>query len=66
MYGWIWRALPGPSAVRLLLSLLILVAVVVVLFEWVFPAVASRLPLDDGTVGASTGCFIARCAGPYG
>lgn len=51
MYGWIWRSLPGPVAVKVLLALLLVVAVVAVLFVWVFPAVAPYLPFNDGTVG---------------
>ena len=53
MYAWLFRHLPGPRWVRILLAVLLLAAVVVVLFGWVFPAVAPHLPLDDGTVGAA-------------
>ena len=37
MYGALWRVLPGPAWVRILLVLILLVAVVFVLFTWVFP-----------------------------
>ncbi|WP_203230661.1 hypothetical protein [Agromyces humi] len=37
MYGALWRVLPGPVWVRVLLALILLVAVVFVLFTWVFP-----------------------------
>ncbi len=50
MYGWLWRSLPGPTAVRLLLALVLLVAVVALLFGLVFPAVEPLLPLGDVTV----------------
>lgn len=50
MYAWIWRHLPGPVPVRLLLVLLALAGVVVVLFGWVFPALAPLMPFNDGTV----------------
>lgn len=40
MYGWVWRHLPGPFAVRLVCAGLLLAAVVVVCFGWVFPAFA--------------------------
>jgi hypothetical protein len=50
MYGFIWRHLPGPVAVRILLALVLLAAVVAVLFLWVFPAVAPIMPFNDGTV----------------
>lgn len=50
MYGALWRILPGPWWVRVLI---LLVAVAVVLFclqEWVFPFVNSLLPEQDVTV----------------
>ncbi len=50
MYGPLWRALPGPLAVRLLLALLLAAAVVVACFMWVFPAVAPYVPFNDTTV----------------
>jgi hypothetical protein len=50
MYGFIWRHLPGPLAVRILLALVLLAAVVAVLFLWVFPAVAPIMPFNNGTV----------------
>ena len=50
MYGFIWRHLPGPLAVRILLALVLVAAVVAVLFLWVFPAVAPIMPFNNGTV----------------
>ena len=50
MYGWIWRHLPGPTAVRLLMAVLLVGAVVAVCFTWVFPAVAEWMPFTDVTV----------------
>jgi hypothetical protein len=50
MYGFIWRHLPGPVLVRILLALVLLAAVVAVLFVWVFPAVAPIMPFNNGTV----------------
>jgi hypothetical protein len=50
MYGFIWRHLPGPLAVRILLAFVLLAAVVAVLFLWVFPAVAPIMPFNNGTV----------------
>jgi hypothetical protein len=51
MYGWIWRHLPGPALVRAVLLLVLAAAIVLALFEVVFPAVAPLLPLDQNTVG---------------
>ena len=53
MYGWLWRHLPGPTAVRVVIALLLFVAVVAVLFLWVFPWVEPRLPFTDVTVDES-------------
>jgi hypothetical protein len=54
MYAALWRALPGPFAVRLLLLLALLVAVVAVCFLWLFPAVAPYAPFNDQTVEDTT------------
>ena len=51
MYGWLWRALPGPLPVRLLLALLLLLAVLALLLLVVFPWVEELLPYNDVTVG---------------
>jgi len=43
MYAWLFRRLPGPLPVRVVLALLLLAGVVVALFRWGFPAVAPAL-----------------------
>lgn len=48
MYRALWRLLPGPVIVRILLLLGILAGVLVVLDQWVFPWVALTF-FDDGT-----------------
>jgi hypothetical protein len=53
MYGWVWRRLPGPLAVRVLLAVLLALLVVVVLFLVVFPWLEPRLPFNDVTVSRS-------------
>lgn len=50
MYGWLWRHLPGPWPVRVLLCVLLAAVVVVVLFTTVFPALEEALPFLDVTV----------------
>lgn len=52
MYGWLFRHLPGPLWVRILLTLLLLAGVIVLLFGWVFPAIAPYMPFNDGLVGS--------------
>ncbi len=48
MYGWIWRHLPGPLALRLLQVVVLIAAVVALLFFVVFPWVEPMLPIDSG------------------
>ncbi|APX32991.1 hypothetical protein BH708_10040 [Brachybacterium sp. P6-10-X1] len=55
MYAWLFRHLPGPLWARILLVVVVLAALVVVLFGWVFPAIAPYLPLNDGLVGGAGG-----------
>ncbi|UJP41877.1 hypothetical protein [Cellulomonas palmilytica] len=51
MYGWLWRHLPGPAVVRVLLLAVLAAAVLAACFQWVFPAVAPYMPFNDTTVG---------------
>ncbi len=51
MYGWLWRHLPGPTAVRVLILVLLAAAVLVACYLWVFPALAPYMPFNDTTVG---------------
>lgn len=51
MYAWIWRQLPGPTAVRVLEALLLVAAVVALLLFVVFPWIDPRLPFNDVTTG---------------
>ena len=55
LYGAIWRALPGPLAVKLLLSLVLVLAVVAFCFLWLFPRIAPVMPFNDNTVDPSAG-----------
>lgn len=50
MYGWIWRHLPGPTAVKTLEALLLLVATMALLFLVVFPWAQRAIPFLDVTV----------------
>ncbi len=65
MYGWLWRALPGPVAVRLLLLVVAGAALVALLFGVVFPAVAPLVPVNDGTVGSVGSVGVARLLGGW-
>jgi hypothetical protein len=50
VYGWIWRHLPGPTASKTVLALVLVLAVVALLLFVVFPWVEPRLPFNDVTV----------------
>jgi hypothetical protein len=50
MYPWIWRHLPGPLPLRLVIALVLVVAVVLVLFTTVFPWAEHTLPFLHVTV----------------
>lgn len=50
MYGWIWRRLPGPTPVRLVLSAALVALVVWLLFSTVFPWAEDSLPFLKVTV----------------
>lgn len=50
MYGALWRVLPGPRPVKLLLALVLFALVVVVCFQWLFPWAAQRLPMNDAGI----------------
>lgn len=51
MYGALWRVLPGPVVVRILILLVLVAAILLALVTWVFPWVeAAILPPPDATV----------------
>ena len=50
MYGALWRVLPGPWWVRLLLVVVLVAAVVAALVLWVFPYVDQFVTPQDVTV----------------
>jgi hypothetical protein len=51
MYGWIWRHLPGGTASKALLSLVLVLAVAALMLFVIFPWVEPHLPFNDVTVG---------------
>lgn len=50
MYAALWRLLPGPWWVRVLILLVLLAAVLYALVTWVFPFADSLIPSPDVTV----------------
>jgi len=52
MYAWIFRHLPGPLWIRVLISVLLIAAAILVLMEYVFPwANRQFVPWTDSTIG---------------
>ena len=49
MYGWIWRHLPGPLAVRVVTAVVLVLGVVALLMFVVFPWLEPKLPFNDVT-----------------
>lgn len=52
MYGWIFRALPGPLWMRVILAFLLALAVVAALMLFVFPWISQFNPFTDSTIGS--------------
>ncbi|MGZ4521491.1 MAG: hypothetical protein ACXVXW_13920 [Mycobacteriaceae bacterium] len=50
MYRWLWRHLPGGTAVRAACAAAVVLAVMVTLFLVVFPAIEAHVPLGNDTV----------------
>jgi uncharacterized BrkB/YihY/UPF0761 family membrane protein len=51
MYAALWRVLPGPVWLRVLMALALLAAVLFILDTWVFPWVDSIVNNQEATVG---------------
>ena len=51
MYSWIWRHLPGGTAIKAVTALVLVLGVCALLLFVVFPWVEPRLPFSDVTVG---------------
>lgn len=49
MYGWIWRNLPGPVAVRVALAVILALGVAALLLFVVFPWLEPLLPFNNVT-----------------
>ena len=51
MYSWIWRHLPGGTAIKAVTALVLVLGVGALLLFVVFPWVEPHLPFNDVTVG---------------
>lgn len=53
IFPWIWRILPGPVWVRIILAAVLIAALVAVLFQWVYPWFSVTFDIQDQNVEAS-------------
>lgn len=53
LYAAIWRSLPGPLVVRVLLAVVLVLLVVAFCFLWLFPRIAPLMPFNENTVDHS-------------
>lgn len=51
MYAALWRLLPGPAWVRVLILLVLLAAALYGLFFWVFPWLSEIITPQESTIG---------------
>lgn len=51
MYGWLWRQIPGPIPVRVLVTLIAVVALFFLLMEVIYPLIEQAMPISDVSVG---------------
>ncbi|MDP9884472.1 uncharacterized protein involved in cysteine biosynthesis [Sinomonas atrocyanea] len=51
MYRALWRSLPGPVLVRVLVLALMVAVLLIVLDQWVFPWLAATFVDDQTTIG---------------
>jgi hypothetical protein len=49
MYGWIWRRIPGPTAVRITIAAVLVLGVVALLLFVIFPWLEPYLPFNNIT-----------------
>ncbi len=65
MYVWIWRTLPGGTPGKIVGSVLLALAVVTVLFLWVFPWIDDNFALlSDVTIDQAESSSLNGAAGP--
>lgn len=50
MYSAIWRILPGPVWLRILISIVLVVAVLAALMTWVFPVIDQWITNEEVTI----------------
>jgi hypothetical protein len=54
MYAWIFRHLPGPLWARILTSVVLVAAAVVLMVQFLFPWMSEFTSLTDSTIGSAS------------
>jgi hypothetical protein len=54
MYGWIFRHLPGPFWLRMVTSLVLIAAALVLMVQFFFPWMSEYTQLTDSTIGSAS------------
>ena len=52
MYGWIFRHLPGPLWLRILTSVVLISAALVLMVQFLFPWMSGFTQFTDSTIGS--------------
>ncbi|WP_156156178.1 hypothetical protein [Demequina maris] len=52
IFPFVWRILPGPAWLRVLLIIVLIAAIVAVLFQWVYPWFSVTFDIQDQNVEA--------------
>ncbi|WP_156163800.1 hypothetical protein [Demequina maris] len=52
IFPFVWRILPGPAWLRVLLVIVLIAAIVAVLFQWVYPWFSVTFDIQDQNVEA--------------
>ena len=52
MYGWIFRHLPGPLWLRILTTLVMIAAALVLMVQFLFPWMSQFTQFTDSTIGS--------------
>jgi hypothetical protein len=50
MYLWLWDRLPGGLRIKIVISTAVILAVIAMLWFWVFPLADPLLPWDDAQI----------------
>jgi predicted MFS family arabinose efflux permease len=50
IFPWVWSVLPGPAWVKALILIVVLIGIVFVLFEYVYPWISVEFGIQDQNI----------------